>query len=102
SNAEKKQVGNYSSTKVICQLHCFSVESAVLSVGKPANAWEEGDEVILITCLLENPDLDLINGTVYGKLQTFKNELYVILIPGKIVVKSISSCRLDFRFSPLI
>ncbi|MQL90162.1 hypothetical protein Taro_022750 [Colocasia esculenta] len=61
------------------------VESAVLSGGKPANAWEEGDEVILITCRLENPDLDLINGIVHGKLQTFKNELYMILIPGKIV-----------------
>ena len=27
-----------------------------------ANAWEEGDEVVLITCRLENPDLDKVNG----------------------------------------
>ncbi|EHA8588345.1 Carotenoid 9,10(9',10')-cleavage dioxygenase [Cocos nucifera] len=41
-----------------------------------ANAWEEGDEVVLITCRLENPDLDMINGTTKGQLENFKNELY--------------------------
>nr|QCU55171.1 carotenoid cleavage dioxygenase [Camellia fraterna] len=41
-----------------------------------ANAWEEGDEVVLITCRLENPDLDMVNGTVKEKLENFGNELY--------------------------
>ena len=41
-----------------------------------ANAWEEGDEVVLITCRLENPDLDMVNGAVKEKLENFTNELY--------------------------
>nr|AYK03324.1 carotenoid cleavage dioxygenases 1 [Camellia sinensis] len=41
-----------------------------------ANAWEEGDEVVLITCRLENPDLDMVNGPVKEKLENFGNELY--------------------------
>ncbi|CAL5401541.1 unnamed protein product [Camellia sinensis] len=46
-------------------------------VGKDvANAWEEGDEVVLITCRLENPDLDMVNGPVKEKLENFGNELY--------------------------
>lgn len=40
-----------------------------------ANAWEEGDEVVLITCRLENPDLDMINGSMKEKLENFNNEL---------------------------
>lgn len=40
-----------------------------------ANAWEEGDEIVLITCRLENPDLDMVNGPVKEKLENFKNEL---------------------------
>ncbi|XP_047315751.1 carotenoid 9,10(9',10')-cleavage dioxygenase 1 [Impatiens glandulifera] len=41
-----------------------------------ANAWEEGDEVVLIACRLEKPDLDMISGSVKGKLDNFSNELY--------------------------
>lgn len=40
-----------------------------------ANAWEEGDEVVLITCRLENPDLDMVSGSVKEKLENFANEL---------------------------
>lgn len=40
-----------------------------------ANAWEEEDEVVLITCRLQNPDLDMVNGPVKEKLENFKNEL---------------------------
>lgn len=40
-----------------------------------ANAWEEEDEVVLITCRLENPDLDLVGGDVKEKLENFGNEL---------------------------
>lgn len=45
----------------------------------PANAWEEGDEIVLITCRLQNPDLDMVSGIVKEKLENFKNELYEIL-----------------------
>lgn len=41
----------------------------------PANAWEEEDEVVLITCRLENPDLDMVSGAVKDKLENFANEL---------------------------
>lgn len=41
----------------------------------PANAWEEEDEVVLITCRLENPDLDMVSGKVKEKLENFGNEL---------------------------
>ncbi|KAG7528318.1 Carotenoid oxygenase [Arabidopsis thaliana x Arabidopsis arenosa] len=41
-----------------------------------ANAWEEEDEVVLITCRLENPDLDMVSGKVKEKLENFGNELY--------------------------
>ena len=34
-----------------------------------ANAWEEEDEVVLITCRIENPNLDMVNGTVKEKLE---------------------------------
>lgn len=53
---------------VICSLE-FSLVTA--------NAWEEGDEVILITCRLENPDLDKVNGYQSDNLENFGNELYV-------------------------
>ncbi|CAH9092012.1 unnamed protein product [Cuscuta europaea] len=41
-----------------------------------ANAWEEGDEVVLITCRIENLDLDMVNGAVKDDLENFANELY--------------------------
>ncbi|XP_059446239.1 carotenoid 9,10(9',10')-cleavage dioxygenase 1-like [Corylus avellana] len=41
-----------------------------------ANAWEEDDEVVLITSRLENFDLDSFGGTVKEKLENFCNELY--------------------------
>lgn len=40
-----------------------------------ANAWEEEDEVVLITCRVQNPDLDMVNGGVKEKLENFTNEL---------------------------
>ena len=40
-----------------------------------ANAWEEEDEIVLITCRVENPDLDMVNGEVKEKLENFSNEL---------------------------
>jgi len=40
-----------------------------------ANAWEEEDEIVLITCRLENPNLDMVGGAVKEKLDNFANEL---------------------------
>ena len=40
-----------------------------------ANAWEEEDEVDLITCRLKNLDLDMVSENVKDKLESFSNEL---------------------------
>lgn len=40
-----------------------------------ANAWEEEDEVVLITCRLENPNLDMLSGTIKENPENFGNEL---------------------------
>ncbi|KAL3622517.1 Dixin [Castilleja foliolosa] len=64
-----------------------------------ANAWEEGDEVVLITCRLENPDLDQINGSVKGKLESFTNELFEMrfnLKNGLATQKRLSVSTVDF------
>ncbi|KAL0006834.1 hypothetical protein SO802_008336 [Lithocarpus litseifolius] len=41
-----------------------------------ANAWEEEDEVVLITCRFENIDMDRLNGIVKEELKIFSSELY--------------------------
>ncbi|KAJ4762783.1 Carotenoid cleavage dioxygenase [Rhynchospora pubera] len=41
-----------------------------------ANAWEEGDEVVLITCRLQNPYLDQFNGSTKEKVENITSELY--------------------------
>ncbi|PHU17880.1 Carotenoid 9,10(9',10')-cleavage dioxygenase 1 [Capsicum chinense] len=42
-----------------------------------ANAWEEEDDVVLITCRLQNPDLDAINRIEKEQQRDgFINELY--------------------------
>ncbi|CAH8358034.1 unnamed protein product [Eruca vesicaria subsp. sativa] len=41
-----------------------------------ANAWEEEDEVVLITYRLENPNLDTVSGNVEEILESYSNELY--------------------------
>ncbi|XP_044491231.1 carotenoid 9,10(9',10')-cleavage dioxygenase 1-like [Mangifera indica] len=64
-----------------------------------ANAWEEEDEVVLITCRLENPDLDMVNGTVKEKLENFTNELYEMrfnLKTGLASQKKLSEPAVDF------
>jgi len=53
-----------------------------------ANAWEEGDEVVLITCRLENPDLDKVNGHQSDKLENFGNELCVPAIWNLVLIWS--------------
>ncbi|CAI9103068.1 OLC1v1001501C3 [Oldenlandia corymbosa var. corymbosa] len=64
-----------------------------------ANAWEEGDEVVLITCRLQNPDLDQVNGEVKEKLDNFSNELYEMrfnLKTGIASQKKLSESAVDF------
>lgn len=64
-----------------------------------ANAWEEEDEVVLITCRLENPDLDLVSGTVKEKLDTFSNQLYEMrfnMKTGEATQKKLSAPAVDF------
>ncbi|GMI73913.1 carotenoid cleavage dioxygenase 1, CAROTENOID CLEAVAGE DIOXYGENASE 1 [Hibiscus trionum] len=64
-----------------------------------ANAWEEGDEVVLITCRLENPDLDMVSGDVKDKLDNFSNELYEMrfnMKSGRALQKKLSASAVDF------
>ncbi|XP_011087733.1 carotenoid 9,10(9',10')-cleavage dioxygenase 1-like [Sesamum indicum] len=60
-----------------------------------ANAWEEGDEVVLITCRLQNPDLDMFSSSV----KEFTNELYEMrfnLKNGLASQKRLSVSAVDF------
>ncbi|XP_019426194.1 PREDICTED: carotenoid 9,10(9',10')-cleavage dioxygenase 1-like isoform X2 [Lupinus angustifolius] len=64
-----------------------------------ANAWEEEDEVVLITCRIENPDLDMVNGAVKEKLDSFTNELYEMrfnIKTGQASQKKLSAPAVDF------
>ncbi|PKA49853.1 Carotenoid 9,10(9',10')-cleavage dioxygenase [Apostasia shenzhenica] len=64
-----------------------------------ANAWEEGDEVVLVTCRLENPDLDKVNGSVEENLENFTNQLYEMrfnLKTGAATQKELSAPAVDF------
>nr|AFC90006.1 carotenoid cleavage dioxygenase 1 [Diospyros kaki] len=64
-----------------------------------ANAWEEGDEVILITCRLENPGLDIANGTIREKLENFIDELYEMrfnMKTGMASQRKLSAPAVDF------
>ncbi|XP_016538282.1 carotenoid 9,10(9',10')-cleavage dioxygenase 1 isoform X1 [Capsicum annuum] len=65
-----------------------------------ANAWEEGDDVVLITCRLQNPDLDAINGTEKEQQRDgFTNELYEMrfnMKNGLASQKKLSESAVDF------
>ncbi|KAM3358401.1 carotenoid 9,10(9',10')-cleavage dioxygenase 1 isoform X1 [Capsicum galapagoense] len=65
-----------------------------------ANAWEEGDDVVLITCRLQNPDLDAINGTEKEQQHDgFTNELYEMrfnMKNGLASQKKLSESAVDF------
>ncbi|XP_059311574.1 carotenoid 9,10(9',10')-cleavage dioxygenase-like isoform X2 [Lycium ferocissimum] len=64
-----------------------------------ANAWEEGDEVVLITCRVQNPDLDMVNGGVKENLENFCNELYEMrfnMKSGAASQKKLSESAVDF------
>ncbi|OMO83873.1 Carotenoid oxygenase [Corchorus capsularis] len=53
-----------------------------------ANAWEEDDEIVLITCRLEIPDLDMVNGEVY--------EMRFNIKTGVATQKKLSESVVDF------
>nr|ACO87673.1 carotenoid cleavage dioxygenase [Brachypodium sylvaticum] len=64
-----------------------------------ANAWEEGEEVILITCRIENPDLDKVNSHQSIKLENSGNELYEMrfnMKTGAASQKQLSVSAVDF------
>ncbi|XP_010552739.1 PREDICTED: carotenoid 9,10(9',10')-cleavage dioxygenase 1 isoform X1 [Tarenaya hassleriana] len=64
-----------------------------------ANAWEDEDEVVLITCRLENPDLDMVSGNVKEKLENFGNELYEMrfnMATGAASQRKLSASAVDF------
>ncbi|XP_031126411.1 carotenoid 9,10(9',10')-cleavage dioxygenase 1-like [Ipomoea triloba] len=63
-----------------------------------ANAWEEGDEVVMISCRIQNPDLDMASGTVKDSLD-FVNELYEMrfsMKTGLASQKKLSESAVDF------
>nr|GMC84495.1 carotenoid 9,10(9',10')-cleavage dioxygenase 1-like [Ipomoea batatas] len=63
-----------------------------------ANAWEEGDEVVMISCRIQNPDLDMASGSVKDSLD-FINELYEMrfnMKTGLASQKKLSESAVDF------
>lgn len=64
-----------------------------------ANAWEEGDEVVLITCRIENPDLDMVSGAAENMVDSFSNQLYEMrfnMKSGFASQKKLSAPAVDF------
>ncbi|XP_056844738.1 carotenoid 9,10(9',10')-cleavage dioxygenase 1-like isoform X2 [Raphanus sativus] len=64
-----------------------------------ANAWEEDEEVVLITCRLENPNLDMVSGNEDEVLRCFSNELYEMrfnMKTGSASQKKLSASSVDF------
>ena len=64
-----------------------------------ANAWEEGDEIILYTCRLSDLDLEMVSGAVKENMENFQNELYEMrfnLKSGEASQKKLSESAVDF------
>ncbi|KAG9138230.1 hypothetical protein Leryth_001448 [Lithospermum erythrorhizon] len=64
-----------------------------------ANAWEEGDEVILITCRLDKIDLEMLGGTCKEKLESLGNEMYEMrfnMKTGQASQRRLSEPSVDF------
>lgn len=61
--------------KVFSRVHACIL--TLLELSLLANAWEEEeeDEVVLITCRVQNPDLDMLNGPLKETLQDITIEL---------------------------
>ncbi|XP_017240696.1 carotenoid 9,10(9',10')-cleavage dioxygenase 1-like isoform X2 [Daucus carota subsp. sativus] len=64
-----------------------------------ANAWEEGDDVVLITCRVENPDFTMNNESMNGKLEDSNNELFEMrfnMKSGRASQKKLSASAVEF------
>ncbi|KAI9402393.1 hypothetical protein POPTR_001G265600v4 [Populus trichocarpa] len=64
-----------------------------------ANAWEEEDEIVLITCRLQDPGFDVANWAVKEKQENFVDELYEMRFNMKTGVasqKKLSESAVDF------
>eukprot|EP00252_Welwitschia_mirabilis_P018991 TRINITY_DN4279_c0_g1_i1.p1 TRINITY_DN4279_c0_g1~~TRINITY_DN4279_c0_g1_i1.p1 ORF type:complete len:557 (+),score=58.52 TRINITY_DN4279_c0_g1_i1:179-1849(+) len=64
-----------------------------------ANAWEEGDEVLLYTCRVDEPDLTLLKGPIKENVANFHNELYEMrfnLKTGEASQRKLSESTVDF------
>ncbi|PKI33427.1 hypothetical protein CRG98_046190 [Punica granatum] len=64
-----------------------------------ANAWEEEDEVVLVTCRVENPDLEMLNGAVKETAESFRTELHEMrfnMNTGLASQRKLSESTVDF------
>ncbi|KAH7570653.1 hypothetical protein JRO89_XS05G0151400 [Xanthoceras sorbifolium] len=64
-----------------------------------ANAWEEDNEVVLITCRIVNPDLDMFNGPLKERPENMAIELYEMkfnMKTGLASQKKLSAPCVDF------
>ncbi|KAL4198341.1 hypothetical protein AMTRI_Chr03g139740 [Amborella trichopoda] len=64
-----------------------------------ANAWEDGNEVVLITCRLEDFDMELETNSSKDKVANFKNELYEMrfhMKTGEASQRKLSESAVDF------
>lgn len=64
-----------------------------------ANAWEDGDEVVLYTCRFPDIDLEMASGPVRKRLGNYRNELYEMrfnLNTGEASQKKLSESAVDF------
>ncbi|KAJ3697818.1 hypothetical protein LUZ61_001523 [Rhynchospora tenuis] len=64
-----------------------------------ANAWEEGDEVVLITCRIQNIDLDQFSCATKDILENITNQLYEMrfnMKTGEASQKQLSVIAIDF------
>lgn len=64
-----------------------------------ANAWEEGEEVVLYSCRLPDIDLEMVAGPVKENIKNFQNELYEMrfnLKTGHASQKQLSVSAVDF------
>ncbi|KAK1358615.1 hypothetical protein POM88_043089 [Heracleum sosnowskyi] len=61
-----------------------------------ANAWEEGDEVVLITCRSQNPDLDMMAGNDFDSDILFWYEMRFNMKTALASQKKLSASAVDF------
>lgn len=59
-----------------CRVHFLILMYIVIYLNcLSANSWEEGEEIVLISCRLEFVDLDIFNGSIKEKFENFTCEL---------------------------